>query len=575
MAVVLGFSSIYDSVSVHELGASLVKDGIIVAAINEDRLSNQKHDGSQPFKSLYETLRIGICNGIMPGDIDAVAIPTTNYTADYFNRIKRNFFNPKQLLKSFFRFPIAKRNLDLMKVTLENFGITAPIHFVSHHRAHAALAYYCSGLKGATVVTIDGIGYDDNKTSTVNIAEGKELKELSASLGDKNSLGHFYAAATKKCGFKISDGEGKTTGLACYGNPEKCYGALKGEVSIEGLKIRGNYSLVNENKITVSAVDKKPFAPYKFLNFSTEGINAVAKKAEAKDLAAAAQRILEERACELVSNAVNATGNSNVCLGGGVPLNVKMNKKIRELDCVESVYIPPNPGDSGLDAGAALFVSHELKPSLKSVFLDNPYLGTEFSNQEIEETILDLGMGFERLQNPSSAAADYISEGKVVGWFQGALEWGPRALGNRSVLADPSVPGMRERINKFLKKRDWFMPFAPSMLDAKKSEYLVDSVYAPYMIMAFDVPKKTAKDIVSATHVDNTARPQTVKKKSNPKYWKLIREFEKNSGIPVVLNTSFNKHGQVIVRTPAEALTHLLWGCVEELIIGDYRAIKK
>jgi carbamoyltransferase len=328
--------------------------------------------------------------------------------------------------------------------------------------------------------------------------------------------------------------------------------------------------------LTQKKSKKKGFQEYRHVNYSKECLkpfNEFIKSHGKKNLAACAQKVLEKRTKELVENTVEKTGVKKVCLGGGTFLNVKVNKKIRESEKVEEVFIFPNPGDAGIDVGAAIYTYwKETEKPVKNK-LETVYFGTEFSNEEIEKELEEIKIKYEKV-NPSKAGADLIAEGKVIGWFQGAMEYGPRALGNRSVLADPRNPKMREKINKYLKRREWFMPFAPSMLDKAKEEYLVNAIESPFMIMAFDVQKNKIKDFPAAIHVDGTTRPQTVKKEFNEKYWKLIKQFEKNTGIPIVLNTSFNKHGCVMVRTPVEALNHLFWNCVEELIIGDYRVYK-
>jgi carbamoyltransferase len=198
------------------------------------------------------------------------------------------------------------------------------------------------------------------------------------------------------------------------------------------------------------------------------------------------------------------------------------------------------------------------------------YYGTGYSNEEVTRALEEYRLDYQELKDPEKAAADLIAEGRVVGWFQGRLEFGPRALGNRSVLADPRNERMKDRINKYLKKRDWFMPFAPSILDEAKEEYLEDAVEAPFMIMGFNLKAGKLKEIPAVAHVDGTVRPQTVSRAVNPSYYRVIEEFEKRSGVPVVLNTSFNRHGQPMVRSPEDAALHVVWGCVEYLIIHKY-----
>ncbi len=213
--------------------------------------------------------------------------------------------------------------------------------------------------------------------------------------------------------------------------------------------------------------------------------------------------------------------------------------------------------------------------SFKQWRMEHVYYGPDYSDEEIEKEIDNFGLNFEKLASAPKTAAELVDSGRVVGWFQGKLEYGPRALGNRSVVADPRIAGMKDRINKYLKKRDWFMPFAPSMMADKKENYLVNAADAPFMILGFDATEKAEKEIPAVVHIDKTLRPQTVKREYNKEYYDLIHEFEKRTGVSTVLNTSFNKHGLPMIMKPKDAIDHLVWGCVEELIIGNYRVFRK
>lgn len=564
--------------SIHETGASIVKDGRIIAAVNEDRLSGIKHDGSMPLKSLYEVLRIGKSKGISPEQIDFVAIPKIGNFSDYFFGLKELLYlNPSSVQNIFRIFPLLRDEKRLLQY-LSFFGVNAQIRYVEHHQSHAASAFYSSGFREATVITSDAIadGIGVQKTSTVSQAVEKSFYLISSSFGFENSLGYFYSKLTNSLGFHPDDGEGKTSGLACYGNPERTYPILKNMIGIDGVKIKGNYGAAEPEKIS-NFSRKEAFRQYKNANYEDlEKFSSLVKRFGARNVAAGGQKVLEECCEKIVLNALKKNSSRNVCLAGGTFLNVKVNKRIRELKEVENLFVFPNPGDAGIDAGAALQVYwNECGKEFRTWKILHTYLGTKYSQEEIEEAIEDNSLVFERLSNPSKAAADLVAEGKVVGWFQGALEYGPRALGNRSVLADPRNPKMREKINNFLKKRDWFMPFAPSILSHAKEEYLENSCESPFMILAFDVPKQRAKEIPAVVHVDNTTRPHTVERNLNPLFFDLIKKFEKNSGIPMLLNTSFNRHNHVIARSPQDALNHLLWGCVEELVIGRCRVYKK
>lgn len=290
---------------------------------------------------------------------------------------------------------------------------------------------------------------------------------------------------------------------------------------------------------------------------------------------ASAQKILEEKGVEYVKTAIEKTGKKKIAMAGGVMLNVKLNKAIREIEGVEDVFIHPAAGDNGACTGAAIEVCRMFDPdNFKPEKMEHAYYGPSYDDEEILESLKEFGLKYEELKDPAGTAADLINSGKVVGWFQGRMEYGPRALGSRSVIADPTDSKMRDRINQFLKRRDWFMPFCPSMLDEAKEEYLTDPAESPFMIMAFDVPKEKLKEIPAVVHVDGTVRPQTVKKNINPLYWRMIKEFEKHK-VPLVLNTSFNKHGLPIVRTPHDAISHLVWKCIDVLVMGNYLVERK
>ena len=546
----------------HETGATLVKDGRIVASINEDRLTGVKHDSSLPINSVKEVLRIA---NIDPSQIDAVTIPFENPTWYYMRSLN---------IKNVLRIPHALIENRTLRAYLKGFGIDCPVYYVNHHLSHAASAYYTSGWNEATVITMDGTG--DGIASTVYVGKDGDLREI-AKTPEKDSPGFFYAKATAAIGFKANDGEGKTMGLACYGNPDILYAEVAKLIDVRDLKFVGNFGkTMYSHKIDFT--DGKLFARYRY-DTSFMSDNPFMKfvgKYKNEDIAAAAQKVLEDVAVKLVKNAVKITKMPKVCLAGGVALNVKINQRIKENDSVEDVFIHPNPGDAGVQAGSALYMCNKImreQGSFKPWRMEHVYYGSEYSDEEIE--IENFGLAFEKLASPAKTGAELVDSGKVVGWFQGRLEYGPRALGNRSVVADPRVAGMRDRINKYLKKRDWFMPFAPSMLAERHSEYSVKATDAPFMILAFDATEQANKDIPAVVHVDKTLRPQTVKREINQPYYDLIKEFENRTGVGAVLNTSFNKHGLPMIMKPKDAIDHLVWGCVEELIISKYRVFRK
>jgi carbamoyltransferase len=559
---VLGVYGYPEISSDHEGSAVIIRNGRIVAAIEEDRITRVKHDGQTPtWNSIKEVMRI---SGVSSEEIDAVAVPWEGPEESYLKGVMQ--LNPK----NFILYPYFISYRVRLRAALRRFGVHAPLYYVNHHESHAASAFLTSGLGHSTVLTLDGAG---DRYESVSVWKARENTMKRLSIVNGGTFGDFFLASTYAIGFKINDGEGKTMGLASYGDASKVYDKVSNMLKVDGLRVKG----VIENTVThrIDPSDQRPFAPYRHLRAERNNpLLALAKEYKKEDMAAASQKLLEDRVEELVRNAIARTGLRKICLSGGVVLNMKLNQKIRKMPEVEEVFVFPNPGDSGVAVGAALLVCKRIMErrgiEFRNERISHTYYGTNYSDEEVVRALDEYRLDYEELKDPEAAAADLIAEGKVVGWFQGRLEFGPRALGNRSVLADPRSEKMKDKINKYLKKRDWFMPFAPSILSEAKQEYLEDPVEAPFMIMGFDLKKEKLKEIPAVTHVDGTVRPQTVSSEVNPSYWRLIKEFEKRSGVPVVLNTSFNRHGQPMVRSPEDAALHVIWGCVEYLIIHKY-----
>jgi carbamoyltransferase len=290
-------------------------------------------------------------------------------------------------------------------------------------------------------------------------------------------------------------------------------------------------------------------------------------------VAFAVQFVLEQESSKFFKHLVKKYKQKDVAVAGGIFLNVKFNTKLLQDKIVNNLFIYPNPADGGVAVGAAIALYKKLGENFKVQTLENSYLGCSFTRGEIKSALREYGKKLEVRELGDamySHVAREIASGKVIGWFQGRSEWGPRALGARSVLADPRNIKTKERINKYLKQRDWFMPFAPVILDEYKLEVLEHGYATPFMTLTDNVKKAYLKKIPAAVHIDGTARAQVIKKESNKPYWEVLNEFRKLTGIPVLLNTSFNKHGLPIVHTPKDAIEHLLWGCVDELVIGNY-----
>ncbi len=552
----------------HDTSAVLVSDGEVVAADAEERFSRKKHHSGYPRNAIEYVLKEG---GIEKEDVDYVVVPWPN--ASYFSKLREKWSELKlgEIIGKL-------RGMRPMRINdnaeIVHYGKEFPnakIRKIDHELSHASSTYRSSGYNKALIITIDGDGVDKGMLSSGGVFVGNngEIECLTIS-PLSGSLGYFYSAVTDELGFKCFDGEGKTMGLAAYGDPGICYDKLTALAPVvDGLKTKGCKN--RDMRINIGLGFHGRYDNYFFKYFSNPYLRYLKNRYGHKNLAAAAQKILEDRVIELVSNAVEHTGINKICLAGGVFLNVKANKKVRELPGVKEVFIYPNAGDGGATAGASLQLYHELTGEKTVDKMEHTYLGPRYNKEVIESELRKNNLVFEHVGDGIGAiAAGLITKNKVIGWFQGRAECGPRALGSRSVLADPRDGKMRERINTVLKNRDWFMPFAPSMLEDRIESYVENPAPSPFMIQAFDIVKEKLEEIPAVMHVDGTARVHTVKRNVNERYYDVIDCFQDITGVPLILNTSFNKHGLPIVNTPGDAIEHLKGGCVDVLVIGDF-----
>lgn len=554
---------------VHDNSAALLIDGEIVFAEAQERVSRIKHDLSFPIDAIKHGLKF---SKIKLNQIDyfASAIPPMKlfpFLVAYLEGIKYS-----GLLRFISWF--IKRSFSLLNSpTNTGFSYTETgipkdkLICVSHHLAHAESAYCSSGFDECLVVAWDGYGIDISGKPLCGIIY-KAVKDKLEKLEEipiYTSLPLYYGAVTVALGFKLNDGEGKTMGLASFGDPSKCYRELK--------QIFPSFKdkwIPKDNWLDIIAVSQNDFfkttKTYKYLQI-------LINKYKAENVAAAAQKILEEETEKYFSYLVKKYKITKVAAAGGIFLNVKMNMQLLEKKIISDLFIYPNPGDSGTAVGAAFAVYKKMGGILKKQRVKKTDLGCGFTDIEIKQAINHFKKQITVQQinsNLAKVVAKKLTDGKVLGWFQGRGEWGPRALGQRSVLADPRDESVKERINQKLKQRDWFMPFAPAILQEKSSEFLVYNWQSPFMIIADRIKPNKAKLILAAIHIDKTVRPQIVNKKVLPLYHQVIEEFYKLTGVPVILNTSFNRHGLPIVHSPKEAIEHLLWGAVDELVIENY-----
>lgn len=599
--VILGISAFF-----HDSAAVLLVDGQIVAAAQEERFTRIKNDASFPINAIKYVLKQG---GIKENKLSAVAFYEKPLLK--FERLLETYhaFAPKGLSSFLKAMPLwLKDKLFLRKtMTLELKALgqsKIPFFFPEHHLSHAASAFYPSPYESATILTIDGVG--EWATMTIGLGSGKDIKVLREQ-HFPHSVGLLYSAFTYYLGFEVNKGEYKLMGLAAYGNVED----EETKNFIE--QIERDLVDVREDGSIILNMDYFKFATDLQMtdNRKWEKLLGLKKKApEDKllqshaNLAFAIQNLTEKIVCKLAVTAIGITGNKNLVMAGGVALNSVANGKILDLPEVENLWIQPAAGDSGGALGAALAVHHISKENPRNIKLPDAmqgaYLGPDFTDSQI----LSASVNYENLKHQhfnfftdSQAGEEqlieetvkHIIDGKVIGWFQGRMEFGPRALGNRSIIADARIPDMQKRINAKIKFRESFRPFAPSILEEDVSDFFQLKDKTPYMLLVKPVQKSKRFEIVekgdtdfmerlgqersqisSVTHVDYSARIQTVSEDSNPLYYKLLQKFKQKTGCPLLINTSFNVKDEPIVCSPSDAFRCFQATDMDVLVIGNY-----
>ena len=564
MATLLGFSDASSGSS-----ACIIRDGIILAAIDEERIRRIKYCGGFPELAIKEVIRI---SKIRPSDIDRIAIgykeillpsyikqsilnqrtvtanPIKNWTDRVGISMFEKYYSYSHSSKFLKRFEYTTTQ-NMIRSALSKLGINAPIVRYDHHTCHAATAALTSGWSKCLVITADGRG--DGITSTVSIFENNELKRLSYSTVE-SSLGHFFGAVTEAIGFRYGNDEGKTEALAAFGKETKAYNILKSFFHVEELEIKGK------------------LAPY-HRNISLK-FSHLLKDFRKEDSAYAAQRVLDETVTELVKNAIRITGINHVVLAGGIFYNVKTNQKIYQIPEVADMYIYPAAGDSGVSIGAVLLDSH-LHEGVKNKKTEHVYYGASYSNDYIKSVLDKTDLKYEYIEDIGSyVGSEIIPNNSMVGWFRGRMEFGPRALGARSVLISPKKLENKKKILSTIKKRPEFQPFCPSIAHESMKDYVINdkNSEAPFMILALTGTEKMVKEAPATTFIDKSIRVQDVKREINPEFHSLISNFGNISGTPVLLNTSFNKSGQAIVHTPEQALYDLKNSGLDYLVLENY-----
>ena len=559
----LGISCYY-----HDSAAALLKDGHVVAAVEEERFSRKKFDDGFPRMAIDWCLKE---TGITPEEINSIAFydkPVLKFERLLDNYIAvaprglYSFLNviPKWLHK---RLWIKEEIKKCMR------GYQGDIIFPEHHMSHAAHTFFTSPFDEAAILTVDGVG----EWSTTSYGTGKNNKiQLTNDIRWPHSLGLFYSAFTYFLGFKVNEGEYKLMGLSAYGKP-KYYDLIMNNL----IDVKDDGSIHLNMKYFAFTYDKVMTND----NFSKLFGISPRKSADKADqihfdIGASAQKVLEDILLKMVNYIHEKTGMKNLCLGGGVGLNGVANYRILKEGNFDNIHIPPSPGDGGSAVGCAqylYYVNHNQKRIIENnhskVIQENVYVGPSYDDIIIRQFLDSKNIKYEKFDGKTllEKIAQLIADGNIVGWYQGRMEWGPRALGNRSILADPRNATMKDILNEKIKHRESFRPFAPSILEEYVSDYFDIDIPSPYMLMVAKV--KQPKKIPAVTHVDGTGRLQTVSAESNPLYYNLITEFFKITEVPVLINTSMNVMGEPIVNTPEQAYNMIVKTDMDCIVMGN------
>ncbi len=559
--IIVGFSCFY-----HDSAACILKDGEIIAAALEERFTRVKHDNSFPEKAIefcLNSLRIAA------NEVDAFVFyekPIKKFDR-MLSQIIATF--PKSIMTFTSTIPSwTKEKLDVREILRKKFNYVNKLYFVDHHLSHAASAYYLSGYKDSVILTMDGVG--EWSTTTLGTGKGNTIN-IEKEIKFPNSLGLLYSAITAYLGFKVNSHEYEVMGLSAYGNPDHFFQKFKKIVktfSDGSFELNMKYFDFLWNSRMPSREMEKLFG-YK-TRLKNEPIED-----HHKNIAASLQKTVEEIVFNLLDKIHNKYGSDNLCVAGGVGLNSLMNGKVLSRTPFKSVFIPPDPGDAGGAMGAALFVANYFS-DLKLPVDNLPFLGPEYGNIEIKSKLdqFKLKYSFFTKKRLVNVTSNLLIKQKIIGWFQGKMEWGPRALGARSILASATDASIRDKINAAVKHREMFRPFAPAILEEYVDKYFYKDKKLPissrFMLLVYKFKKKFRGLVPAVVHVDGTGRLQSVKRKDNELYYDLINAYRQKTGIPLILNTSFNLGGEPIVCTPEDAIKSFLATNIDYLVIGNY-----
>lgn len=560
--------------------ACLVKDGQLLSAVEDERFRRQKYWAGFPSESIQFCLQQA---GITAYDLDHVAIsrdPSAHLAqkALFALRKRPSFAAIRDRLNNAAQVRDVKTAL-VNALNLDAAAVRTQFHNVEHHRAHMASAFFVSPFQDAAVLSIDGMG--DFVSTMVGQGSGNRI-EVADQVLFPHSLGIFFTALTQWLGFPKYGDEGKVQGLAPYGTPRYLDEMHKMVRLLPngGFELNLDYFVHHAQGVDMTWDDGSPEIGTLYSDKVVELLGQPrAYQGEYtehhRDVAASMQAMLEEAEFHIVRDAFKRTGKKALCLAGGVALNSSFNGKILPETEFEDIYIQPAAGDAGTAIGAAYYVYHQVLDQPRTFEMKHSYTGSAYTNAEIEAVLKHRSLAYTVLDDGALArdTATRIAEGDVVGWFQGAAEWGPRALGNRSIVANPTRDDMKEILNARVKHREAFRPFAPSILAEHVGEYFDQTYPDPFMLKVYKVLESKRQEIPAVTHVDGTGRLQTVARDVNARYYDLISEFATRTGTPVVLNTSFNDN-EPIVNSPEEAVNCFERTHMDTLVLGNYMVRK-
>ena len=553
---ILGISALY-----HDAAACLIRDGEVIAAASEERFTRKKHDADFPINAINYCLDEG---RIRVDDLDYVGFyekPFIKFKRILYTHLACYPLSFKPFLKAIPSW--MQEKLVIPSVIKQKIGYDGEVLMTEHHLSHAASSYLLSPFQDAAILTVDGVG--EWSTATFGHGTGNDIK-LFREIRFPHSLGLLYSAFTYYLGFKVNSAEYKVMGLAPYGEP-KYYDQVRRLIEVkEDGSFHMDMSYFNYlNGLTMTNEN--------FSNLLGGGV----RKADApleqrhKDIAASVQKVTSEIMLQMAHHVHRETGSKNLCLAGGVALNCVANGVILRESPFEKIFIQPAAGDAGGAIGVATYIYHTLLKNERSFVMDHAFCGPGYEEDELREFLEGNEIPFTELSRNEllERVAKLIADQCVVGWFQGRMEFGPRALGHRSILADPRNPENKDRVNLKIKFREGFRPFAPSVLADRCKDYFELDEPSPFMLLVAQV-REDQRVVPSVTHVDGSARVQTVERDQDPLFYDLIAEFDKQTGVPILINTSFNVRGEPIVCTPDDAYRCFVKTGMDYLVLGNF-----